>query len=134
MARVKGTSAVFKWGANDISQYIDTLDFAPTYDTGEVTGFGKTGHVYQGVLTGGTCTFSGTYDSTASTGPRAVLRASIGGANVSATWRPEGTGAGKPQDVFDAVLTAYTESAAVADMVKWSATAQISDAVNSTAQ
>lgn len=134
MARVKGTLAVFKWGANDISQYIDTLDFNPTYDTDEVTGYGKTGHVFLGALTNGTVSFSGTYDSTASTGPRAVLRSSIGGANVSATWRPEGTGAGKPQDIFDCVLTSYTESAPVAGYIKYSATGQVSDAVNSTAQ
>ena len=89
--------------------------------------------MYEGGLTDSKFTMSGTYDSTAVTGPRAALNPLLA-TTVAVIRQPEGAGTGKPQDSFSAVLTGYVETNPVADMVKWSAEFQVSGAVNSTAQ
>lgn len=133
MAKVKGTSLVLKWGSDDISQYTNTSDFNMTADVENVSGYGVTSNVYGATLKDGTFTCGGVYDSTASTGPRAVIQDTVG-TTVEITRQPEGTGSGKPQDVFDLVVNAYTESAPVAGHIAWTAGGQISGDVDSTAQ
>jgi hypothetical protein len=120
---------------DDLSEYTDTSEFKPSTDSHDVTTYGQDGHVYAGGLTDGTFTMGGLYDTTASTGPRAVLQPLKGtGAVVTVVRRPQGTGSGLPQDSFSGLLTSYTESSPVADYVKFSAEFQISGSVDSTAQ
>lgn len=133
MAKTLSTLAVIKIGANDISQYVKTHDYSRTAGTSAITGYGKASQVYGGTLKDGTWTCGGVYDNTASTGPKPVVEPQIGN-TVVLTYRPEGTGAGKPQSVVNIVVTGYTESGAVEDYIQWSMTAQMSDDVNTTAQ
>lgn len=133
MAFVHSKVTVIKIGTTDISTYVTSSDFDRKSDIHDVTTYGKNSHVYSGGLLDGKSKLEGLYDSTATTGPRALLRPLLG-TEVVITRRPEGTGAGLPQDIVDAVLANYVETAPVADMVAWSVELQLSDDVNSTPQ
>ncbi|HEX2551809.1 MAG TPA: hypothetical protein VHK64_09470, partial [Nocardioidaceae bacterium] len=98
----------------------------------DLTTYGKNKIVRGPALGDGAFSCSGKYDDSA-TGPRAVLKPLVN-TLVTVTYRPEGTGAGLPQDVFSAVLTKYTETAPVAGYRTWAIETDPSDAWNSTAQ
>ena len=135
MSKVHGKETVIQIGEDDISQYCNASTFAPTTDTHDNTTYGSDGHVYDGGLTDGKFTVGGKYDSTAGTGPRAVLLPLKGtAAKVEITRQIEGAGSSLPQDVFDGVCEKYEESAPVADYIMWTAEFQISGDVDSTAQ
>jgi hypothetical protein len=133
MAFKHGKDTYVSVDGDDLSAYTDMSEFTKTGDSHDVTTYGKDSHVYQGGLLDGGFTMGGTYDSTAGTGPRAVLEPIVGTV-VEVIRRPEGTGSSLPEDTFDALVTKYTESNPVADMVKWTAEFQISDDVDSSAQ
>lgn len=133
MAFVHGKDTYFSVAATDLSTYTTASDFDRTSDSHDVTTYGKSAHVYKGGLLDGKTSFSGIYDNTAGTGPRAVLRPIIGTV-VTVIRRPEGTGTGKPQDSASVLITKYTETNPVADMVTWSCEGQLSDTVTSTTQ
>lgn len=133
MALIHGKSTVIKFGSSDLSTYTKSSEFVRKADTEDVTTYGKNDHVYAGGLGDATFKCEGMYDSTASTGPRAVIEPMVG-TEVVLTRQPEGTGSGKPQDVVDMIITSYTESSPVAGYVTWAVEAQCSDSVNSTAQ
>lgn len=135
MSRVHSKHMVIKVGANDVSTYCNSSEYGPKLDAHDNTGYGADGHTYDGGLTDGTFKMGGKYDSTATTGPRAIFNAAIAaGVTESVTRQPEGTGSGKPQDVFDWLPTSYVETAPVADYVAWSAEGNISGSVDSTPQ
>lgn len=135
MAKVHGKNMVITVDSDDLSQYTNTSEFNPTTDEHDTTTYGSDGHTFSGGLTNGTFTMAGFYDSTASTGPRAVLLPiQAAGTAVTVVRQPEGTGSSLPQDSFSGLLTSYTESAPVADYVAWSATFRISGDVDSSAQ
>lgn len=133
MPFIHGKSTFVSLNAADLSAYTDSSELNLSADSHDVTTYGQTGHVYQGGLTDGKASMSGTYDSTAGTGPRAVIRPLLG-QNVTLIRRVEGTGSGKPQDTATVLVTGYVETNPVADMVKWSCELQISGAVDSTPQ
>lgn len=134
MTNVHGRKLVVKIGtpAKDLSAYCDSAEWNRKADVHDVTGYGMDDHAKSGGLRDGTGKLSGTYDDTTN-GPRAVLQPLIG-QTVVLTRQPEGTGAGKPQDVVSVVIAGYTESHPVADMVKWSCDFELTGSVNSTAQ
>jgi hypothetical protein len=135
MGKIHGRHMVVKVGANDISTYCNSSDFGRKLDSHDISGYGAKSHSYSGGLLDGTFKMGGVYDSTASTGPRAILNAAIDAAvTVAVIRQPEGAGSGKPQDAFDLLITTYNESAPVADMIAWTAEGNISGDVNSTAQ
>lgn len=72
-------------------------------------------------------------DSTATTGPRAVLQPIVGTV-VELIRRPEGTGTGKPEETVDVLITKYTETNPVDDMIKWAVEGQCSDDIATTTQ
>ncbi len=131
--RVHSKLTVWKIGSNDISQYCNSSNLKQSADSHDTTTYGMNSHRYDGGLSDGTVSLGGFYDSTASTGPRAVFTAAKGTV-VEVTHQPEGTGSGKPQDVFDALVTDYTEDKPTADYVTRSAELQISGDVDDTAQ
>lgn len=133
MANQHGSKTVVKVGADDLSQYTNASELTVGADNHDTTTYGNTAHRYQGGLKDSKFTMSGLYDTTAGTGPRAVLHGHEG-ETLSITRQTEGTGAGKPQDVFDAVLTSYVESNPVADMVTWSSEWVVDGEVVSTPQ
>lgn len=134
MAFVHGKGVVHTIDGDDLSAYSNSVEFTRTADSHDVTTFGKNSKVYQSGLKDGTAEISGIYDSTGSTGPGAVLRPLVGGAAVTLVYRPEGTGSGKPEAEVDVIVTEYSETAPVADMITWSASLQLSDDIDDTAQ
>ncbi|MFR9804614.1 hypothetical protein ACL02T_20360 [Pseudonocardia sp. RS010] len=134
MAFVHGKGVVTSIDGDDLSAFANSVQFNRSADSHDVTTFGKDSKVYAPGLKDGTATIQGIYDSTASTGPGAVLRPLVGAAAVTLLYQPEGTGSSKPQASVDVLVTAYEETAPVADMISWSATLQLSDDIDDTAQ
>ena len=133
MSFVHGKNTFVSVDGNDLSAFTDTSTFTEGSDVHDLTTYGKNDHVSEGGLGTGSFQMSGSYDNTAGTGPRAVMKARRG-MTCTVIRRPEGTGSGKPQDSFDGVLASYVETSPVADFVKWSAEFTISDAIDDTAQ
>lgn len=134
MAKKHGKSTVIKVGAVDLSTFCDASELERTADTHDTTTYGNDAHRYNGGLLDGKFTMSGKYDTQAVTGPRAVLEPLLGVDGTQVTRQVEGTGVGKPQDLFGAVLNKYVETNPVADMVTWSAEWTIDGDVNSAPQ
>lgn len=135
MAHKHGKDTVLKVNSNDISVYTNESELNETTDTHEATTYGADDHAFDPGLNNGTFTCGGIYDSTAGTGPRAVFKAVKAlNAAVPIIRQDEGTGSGKPQDSFNAILTSYVQSNPVADMIKWKADFQVTGAVSSAAQ
>lgn len=132
MAVQHSKATVVKVGTADISAFTNSTTFNRSADSHEVTTYGRDSKVYAGGLKDATVTIEGFYD-TSVTGPRAILEPLLG-ETTEFTFQPEGTGSGKPQNVCDAVVTAYNESSPVADMVTWTAELQVSGDVDVTDQ
>lgn len=133
MSFVHGKGSVSTLGGSDLSVYSNQVEWKRTADSHDVTTFGKNSHVKQGGLLDGTATISGIYDNTATVGPRPVINPKVGTV-VTMIWRPEGTGSGKPQESVSVLVTGYSESSPVADMVTWTCDVEHSDDVTSTTQ
>ena len=134
MSFVHGKNTAVTIDGNDLSAYANSVEFTRSAETHDVTTFGKNSKVYAAGLKDGEATIEGIYDSTAGTGPGAVLRPLVGAAAVTLVYRPEGTGSGKPEAEVDVLVTEYQESAPVGDMVTWTAELQLSDAIDDSAQ
>ncbi|GIH07498.1 hypothetical protein Rhe02_55650 [Rhizocola hellebori] len=132
MAFTHGKNTVVILGGANLSAFSNTSTMTRKADKHDVTCYGKDDHVYEGGLGDGAASIGGTYDNTAA-GPRDVIEPLIGQV-VPFVRRPEGTGAGKPQDSMNVLVEEYVETSPVADFVTWSVKLQPSDAVNSTDQ
>jgi len=122
---VDGTNIAAYCGSIEVSYKVDSLD---------TTTFAAGGHTYQGGMTDGSVSVSGTYDNSG-TGPKAVVEPLMrSGDLVAAVYRPEGTGTGLPEQSFNVLVTTYGESSAVGEMIKWSSEMQVSGAVTDTVQ
>lgn len=132
MARKHSKLTVILVAGNDISQYCTDSNCAQSSGTEDVTTYGKNAIVKDPTLLDGDFGCSGKYDSD-TTGPRAVLKPLVG-TKVNVKYRSEGTGSGKPQDSFDAVITSYEETAPVAGNRLWALKTEPSDAWDSTPQ
>lgn len=133
MAFKHGKDTVIKVATKDLSAFTDSSELNQSADSHDTTTYGNQGHRKAGGLLDGKFTMSGTYDSTAVTGPRAALQPLLGTV-VAVLRQPEGTASTKPQDSFSALLVGYVETNPVADMIKWSAEFEIDGVVNSAAQ
>lgn len=134
MAKKHGKLTVIKVNATDLSTYTNASELTRTADTHDTTTYGNDAHRYNGGLLDGKFQMSGFYDSTAVSGPRATLEPLIGVDGTTITRQPEGTGTGKAQDLFSAVLNSYVESSPVADFVTWTAEWNVDGDVNSAPQ
>lgn len=133
MAFVHGSGTVITLDGDSLTAFSNNTSTEKSADSHDVTTYGKTAHVFFGGLKNGTATISGIYDSTAVTGPRAIINPLVGTV-VELVVRPEGTGSGKPQDTVDVLVVKYTQTLPVADMVTWAVELTYSDAIDSTAQ
>ncbi len=133
MALVHGKNTVLKVASTDLSTYVKTSEFSFGSDEHDMTTYGASAHVVKGGLLGGKFTFSGNYDSTAVSGPRAKLLSLIG-TEVAVIRQPEGTGSTKAQDSFNGNIKSYVETNPVNDYVSFSCEITISGTVNSAAQ
>lgn len=132
MAFVHGRTTKLVIATKDVSPFTKTSSFEKSADVHDTTGYGATDHTKAGGLGDGKFTCGGTYDNTASVGPRNALLALVG-TTVATVRNPEGLGTGKPNDAFSGVLTKYTETNPVDDMITWAAEIEISGAVTTTA-
>lgn len=130
---VHGKGTILKVGADDISAFTSNSQLERDADSHDVTAYGANSHAYSAGLLDAKFTADGTYDSTATTGSRAIFGSAVG-TTLSITRQPEGTGTGKPQEVFDIVVTKYSESNPVNDMIKWSVEGQVTGDITVTAQ
>lgn len=134
MARKHSKLTVILINGTDISEFCTDSNCERSKKTEDVTTYGKDDEVYDSTLRSGAFGCSGKYGSGV-TGPRAVLLPLVEADGVvTVTYRPEGTGSGLPQNVFDAVLTKYAETAPVAGYRLWSLETQPSDEWDNTAQ
>ena len=132
MARKHSKLTVVIIDGNDVSEFCTDSNCEESSGTEDNTTYGKNKQVFDPTLGTGAFGCSGKYDSSA-TGPRAVLKPLVG-TKVTVQYRPEGTGAGLPQDSFDDVITKYNETAPVAGYRLWSLETQPSDEWDSTDQ
>lgn len=133
MAFVHGRNTFVSLDGNDLSQYTNTSEITRSADSHDVTAYGAQAHNYEGGLKDGTASMGGTYDNTASTGPRAVIEPLVG-QKVEFIRQPEGTGSGLPQDKVTVLVLNYVETAPVADMVTWTCEMQLSGLIDTTPQ
>lgn len=133
MAKVHGKHTVITVESADISPYCKTSNYERTAKNHDTTGYGVDDEDYEPGLKGGKFTFGGTYDSTETTGPRDALHDLVG-TKVTVSRKVEGTGTGKPIDMFDMTLDKYAESSPHDDMVSWSAEGTIAGGVVTSAQ
>src|SRR6187455_1286917 len=106
MTFVHGRSTYVSLAGTNLSAFVTTSSFERTGDKHDVTTYGKNAHVFNGGLLSGSATMSGIYDNTASTGPRAVIEPLVSTV-VQYIRRPEGTGAGRPQDRVNVIIDKY---------------------------
>lgn len=133
MAKSHGKHTVITVAAKDVSPYCKTSNYERTAKNHDTTGYGVDDEDYEPGLKGGKFTLGGTYDNTASVGPRNALHPLVG-TKVEVIRKVEGTGSGLPQDTFDITLDKYAESNPHDDMVSWSAEGTIAGGVTSTTQ
>lgn len=133
MAFVHSKNTVLKLATKDLSAYTTKSSLTREPDIHDTTTYGKDDYTYQGGLKKGDASLEGIYDSTAVTGPRAVISPLIG-TTAALIRQPEGTGTGKPQDSCNVVVGKYVETNPVADMVTWSLELKVTGPVDTTAQ
>lgn len=132
---IHGRSTVLKIGAVDISLSAKTSTFSGSADVHDTTGYSvpSGNRTKSGGLVDGKFTASGLYDVQATTGTPTVLEGKEG-TSMSITRQVQGTGTGKPQEVFTAILSKFDVTDPVDDMVQWSAEWEVSGTVNRTVQ
>lgn len=136
MAFVHGKDAVFKLDDSGgtlrtLSTYIDEVSGLPGgRDLAEVTAFGDSGVKSIPGLVDVSFSISGHFDSTATTGPNAVIN-SLRSATSTATFEygPEGGTTGKVRFTGECWLTSYEVEAEVDDKVSFEAEFQVDGTV-----
>jgi hypothetical protein len=131
--KVHGKHTVFKLDDKDLTQYCNNSQITVSAATTDTTTYGKDAVVKDGSLLDGKLTVSGFYDSTAMTGPRAVILPLVG-TTVAFVHQPEGTGSGLPQDTGDCIVTSYVQTHPANDYITWSIDIECSDDIDHSAQ
>jgi hypothetical protein len=128
MAFVHGKSSVFKLdnsggSLTDISTYVNSVDFPETADVAETTTLGSSSKSYIVGLKDATLSISGLWDATID----GILGAVVGQtASLSFEYSPEGTTSGKVKYTGECIVTSYSQSSPVGDVVGFSADMQVS--------
>ena len=121
MAFRAGRLASLSVGGTVIQAYLDNAALNVTGGTSDTSMFGSTWTSAIAALLGGTISGSGGYDPTASTGPQAVLWAALTGlVPVAVVYYPGGNTTGQRSYTFNALVTSFSETAAIADKVAFS--------------
>ena len=113
--------------ARDITAYCDSVDFPETIETAETTAFGATSKSYIVGLRDSTISISGKWDAT-------LDGYMIGTEPASRTWifGPAGSTGGNVKYTGEAILTNYSVSTSVGDVVTFSADLQVTGNVTRT--
>lgn len=129
---IHGKDTFISLDGNDLSAFTNTSSLKREADEHDVTTYGKDDHVFAGGLRAGEVSMGGIYDNGAA-GPRAVIEPLVGTV-VPLIRRPEGTGAGRPEQTVNVLVKEYQETNPVADMVTWTVSLTKSDAITDTTQ
>jgi hypothetical protein len=139
MSFVHGKSAVFKLDDSGgtlrtLTSYVDNVSGLPGgRELSAVTAFGDSGTKSISGLQNVTFSVSGHFDSTATTGPNAVINSlRTATATASFEYGPEGSSSGNIKFYGECWLTEYTVDASVSDKVSFSATFQVDGTVSNT--
>jgi hypothetical protein len=133
MAKSHGKDTVVLLNSNDLSQWLNDSSWTRTPDSHDVTTYGNDNHVFDGGLGNGTTPLAGIYDTSTTSGPAAVIQPLVGTV-VPLVYRPEGTGAGKPERSVNVLVGEYQETHPVADYVMWTVNLQHSGDVTLSTQ
>ena len=131
MAFVHGKDSKFKLdnssgSLTDISSYVNNVDFPETADVAETSALGSSNKSFVVGLKDATIGLTGLWDSTAD----AIFGVVVGqSATLSFEYSPEGTASGKVKYTGEAIMTNYSISSPVGDVVGYSADLQVSGAV-----
>jgi hypothetical protein len=117
---IHGKGTVVSLDAKDLSAYGTSCEYELKADEHDVTTFGNDFKIFNGGLIESSMKMEGNYDDTETNGPRAVLE-SLVGKTSELIYQPEGTAAGAPVRTWEVLLTTYTETAPVNDMIKFAA-------------
>lgn len=131
MAFKHGKSAALTVNAVALGSFCDNLELSRDVDTAETSVFGVDDKTHLAGLRGGELSVSGIYDPTVTTGPGAVFEGLLGGAAVTVIFEPGGNTTGQRRHTFSALITGYTETASVSDVIKFSADVLVTGAVTS---
>src|SRR5215475_848431 len=131
MALIHAKRTVVIIDTSDISAYTNDTKFNDGREPQDATTYGSIERKeYRYGIGDGTITLTGIYDDSVS-GPRSVFRPLLAaGSIVPFTYRPEGTGTGKNQSRVNVLIKEFNESSPVAGMCQWTATLQMSGAVD----
>lgn len=125
MAFRHGKNGALTLNAGALAAFLTNVDFSTDLDTAETTTFGATWKTAVAGVPGGTISFSGNYDPTASTGPGAILFPLVtAGTAVTGLFYPGGNTAGQALYTMTTgcIVTNYSESTPVGGLVTFSGT------------
>lgn len=138
MAFVHGKNAVFSIDDSGgtlrtISSYVDKVDGLPGgRELSEVTALGDSGTKSIPGLQSVSFSIAGHFDSTATTGPNAVLNSlRTASSTASFEYGPEGSASGKAKFSGECWLEEYTVDSTVSDKVSFSASFKVDGTVTS---
>lgn len=130
MPFVHGRNAAFYLADSGATQrnltaFLDNVDVSWDQDASETTTLGSSGRSYvQGLYTG-TISLAGKWDNAGTGTPDQWLSGLFGGTVTSAwVYAPNGSASGRPYETGSAVITNYTVTAPVDDVVTFSASLQ----------
>lgn len=133
MAFVHGKGTFISVAGTNLSTFTNSVELKRAGDSHDITCFGATAHAYQGGLLDGTMSLKGIYDDGDTTKPRQVIGDALG-TTVAFVYEAAGAVTLQPKVTGTGVVTSYEESAAVAEMITWTAELQITGAVTTTDQ
>jgi hypothetical protein len=110
----------------NLTTFVTDVSLPRDIDMAETSTFGNTYKTFIQGLANATISISGRWDSTATTGPDAVLAGLIGAANTSTfSYGPEGNGVGKVKYTGEVYLSSYEITSPVTDVVSFTAQFQL---------
>ncbi len=111
-----------------ISDVLDNVDFPETIETAETTAFGASAKSYIVGLTDATISLSGKWDATVD----GYIAGGAEPASRSFVYGPAGNGAGNIKYTGEAIVTGYSVSNPVGDVVTFSLDLQVTGAITRT--
>lgn len=130
---IHGKLTVLTVATLDISLSTKTSTFSGSADVHDTTGYTLTNRTKVGGLVDGKFTASGAYDIGTVTGTGLVMEGKEG-TTQAIIRKVNGTGTGKPQEVFSGILSKFDVSDPVDDIVTWSAEWEVTGTVSRTVQ
>jgi len=126
MAFVHGKNSYVSVDAVDLSGFCDSVSMTWGPEMADTSTLGNDGKTYIPGQRDATLSLSGRFDSTASTGPDAVLGAEVQAeASVAFEFGPEGSGSGAIKFSGSCFVSSYAVSAPVGDVVAFTAELQV---------